>query len=110
MLAVENDGSVKVVTSSNEATILEFLQELRLWKGENPLDIEAGIDYQAVLNREAFLKVEVDRVVQKYQLNFKDIVVGDVIENSIDETIELPITIYLFDNSTFNHSISLGVK
>lgn len=100
-------GELVTTNDPNILVVEEFLQELRLWKGENPLDIEAGIDYTAVLNREAFLKVEVDRVVQKHILNFKDIIVGDIIEHIEEETIELPIDIYLLDNSVVSHSITL---
>lgn len=106
MLIVSDD---EIINSNdpNKLVVQEFLQELRLWKGENPLDVEAGIDYTAVLNREAFLKVEVDRVVQKHILNFKDIVVGEIVEHKDTETIELPIDVYLLDGSVESHSITL---
>lgn len=108
MLIISEQGELISSEDANQIAINRFLQELRLWKGENPMDIEAGIDYQAVLNKEAFLSVEINKVVNKYIQYFKDIIVGDIEDSG--ETIKLPITLWLLDNSTYEHTIELEAR
>lgn len=47
-----------------------MLQELRLFRGENPMDIEAGIDYLGVFNGSVYLPTQVDEVLNKYTAYF----------------------------------------
>lgn len=87
------DDSLTIIDNDDKDYIyVEALcQELRLFKGENPLNIEAGIDYLKVFNGEAFLKPLVEEVCEKYSDYFDGIEVGEATEE--EEVLYLPIHI-----------------
>lgn len=107
MLAYDN-GELKVITEPQEVLVESVLQELRLWKGEKQTDIEAGVDYMAVINKEAFLKTEVEKVLNKYQSKFKDIVIGEIVEEQNGEIVRLPITFYLSNDGIVVKDLLIG--
>lgn len=73
MLYANADGGISNTTDEKEVYINALVEELRLFKGENPTDIEAGIDYFGVLNGEKLLQVEARAVIEKHLPNFKSI-------------------------------------
>lgn len=107
MLSYDN-GELKVITEPQEVLVESVLQELRLWKGEKQTDIEAGVDYMAIINKEAFLKTEVEKVLNKYRNKFKDIVMGDIIEEQGGEVVKLPITFYLSNDDIVVKNLKVG--
>lgn len=107
MLAYDN-GELKVITEPQDVLVETVLQELRLWRGEKQTDIGAGVDYKAVINKEAFLKTEVEKVLNKHQSRFKDIVMGDIIEEQNGEVVRLPITFYLSNNEIVVKDLVIG--
>lgn len=107
MLSIEGD-TISVLTDAQDVLVESVLQELRLWKGEKQTDIEAGVDYKAVINKEAFLKTEVEKVLNKYRDKFKDIIIGDVIEEEGGEVVRLPITFYLSNDDVVVKDLRVG--
>lgn len=103
------DGeNLKVINDAQDILVESVLQELRLWKGEKEVDVEAGIDYIAVLNKETFLKTEVENVLIKYRDKFNDIEIGDIIEDVENEVIRLPITFYLSNDGIVTKELSIN--
>lgn len=107
MLSVEGN-TIAILTDPQDVLVESVLQELRLWKGEKQTDIEAGVDYKAVINKEAFLKTEVEKVLNKYKDKFKDVIIGDVIEEEGGEVVRLPITFYLSNDGIVVKDLKVG--
>lgn len=76
MLYINGDGNISNTTDEKEVYLNALVEELRLFKGENPTDIEAGIDYIGILNGEKLLQVEARAVIEKHLPNFNTIETG----------------------------------
>ena len=90
----------------NSVYIEALCQELRLFKGENPIDSEAGIDYLSVFQGSAFLKPLVEEVVEKYTDYFESIVVGEVVEE--DERVLIPLRIQTKSGDTVSTNLEIN--
>ena len=42
----------------------KFIQELKLWKGENPMRMELGVDYFAIFEKRAYVETEINKVIE----------------------------------------------
>lgn len=80
-MLIYQDNNFASITDPNLKYANALLQELQLFKGENPIDIESGIDYLAVFNGSKFLKSQVEDVCEKYEEFFDSITVGEVEED-----------------------------
>lgn len=74
----KNDGKVKSTDDGNEILAQAMLAELALFKGENPMNVEAGIDYKGVFNNEKFLQIEAEEMITKYSTKFDSIELGEI--------------------------------
>lgn len=90
MIYLEND-TLKITEDKNEELKQAFVAELKLFKGENPLNTSAGIDYLAVFNNEAFLSVEAEQLADKYSQKFDSITFGEfeIDEDKINSSISM---------------------
>lgn len=86
-----------------------LFQELRLWRGENPLDTERGVDYWGVLNFTTFLKVSVEEVCERHIKNFASIEVGDPVYSDDRETIRLDILVTQKDLTQLRETLEIGL-
>lgn len=86
-----------------------LFQELRLWRGENPLDIERGVDYWGVLNFTTFLKVSVESVCERHIKNFAAIEVGEPVYGEGGETIYLDILVTQKDLTQLRETLEIGI-
>lgn len=77
MIYADMHGNLKTTNNEKEVALEACFQELLLWKGENPLDINSGVDYQGVFSGTLFLKAELERVCSYHKSNFASIEVGD---------------------------------
>lgn len=102
-----NQKDQLVKTNNAELIQLESLfQELLLWKGENPMDINMGVDYMGVFNNRVFLKSSVEDVCAKYANSFKGIEVGDIEYSENGEVASLPVSVTLFDDSVIRRNLA----
>lgn len=67
------NGDFEKSTNPEIVTYHAMLQELQLWKGENPMDTEAGIDYEGIFNNRTFLSSELQAVLDKYSSSFSEL-------------------------------------
>lgn len=104
MLFFDN-GNFVYTTNDKDIAYYALLSELRLFLEENEMDIEAGIDYKAILNGEKFLKTELNRVCEKHKDNFNSYEVQEPTQNG--ETISCNIILSNLDNTTQNINIIL---
>lgn len=74
----KNDGKIKRTEDKNEILAQALLAELALFKGENPMNTEAGIDYLGVFNNEKFLKIEAEELIDRYSNKFDTIELGEI--------------------------------
>ena len=107
MLIINKDEELVNTEDAQLKALEACYQELKLWKGENLLDIESGVDYAAVFEQTIFLKPELERVCDKHAKNFRSIEIGEP-EMSNDEIVRVKITFNLLDNTT--QSRNLAVK
>lgn len=70
-----------------------FLQEVRLWKAENPMKSELGVDYFGVFEHRKFIESELNKVIMKYSRFFTSLRI-DSIETSEDGS-KLNIALYV---------------
>lgn len=98
MIYPDTYGNLQTTDDEKTAIVNELVEELKLFKGENPLDIDAGLDYFAILNGEKFLQIEVEDVLEKHRPNFKSIDAGDVTLSEDGEQIIMPLLITFKDN------------
>lgn len=98
MWYLKQDGSFAKTTNAELIKLENLFQELKLWKGENPMNVELGIDYLGVFENRVSLKSSVQSICDKYSDSFKNIEVGDL--NIGSEVATIPITLTLQDDST----------
>lgn len=97
MLFVDTSGNIANTISDKEVYLNALVEELRLFKGENPTDTEAGIDYLGILNGEKFLQVEARAVIEKHLPNFKSIETDTPYLSDDEEQIIMPMQITFKD-------------
>lgn len=105
MLYVDKYNTIRNTENENEILLFSLLQELKLFKGENPVDTDAGIDYVKVFNYQAFLRIEAQNVVDKYLDKFESVTLGDVTQN--DETFEIPLNVVFKDGTVLDETIRI---
>lgn len=90
-----------------ETGLIETIfQALQLFKGENPLDSENGVDYLAIFANEEFLTVQLDNVLQR----FKDKLVGYNIGTPYDldnGIVSVRIDFMLHDGESVSQELNL---
>lgn len=106
MLILNEDGELIDTQDVQKAAIESCFQELQLWKGENPLDIDSGVDYAAVFDQTIFLKPELERVCEKHAKNFRNIEVGEP-EMGADEIVRVKIVFRLFTDEEIAKKLSV---
>ena len=91
--------AVMLATTENEKEVYlnAFIEELRLFKGENPTDTDAGLDYFGILNGEKFLQVEARAVIEKHLPNFASIETEKPYLSDDEEQIIMPMQITFKD-------------
>lgn len=55
-----------------------FIQEMKLWKSENPMRQELGVDYFALFNKQAYVETELDKVIDRYKSKFNSLQLKEV--------------------------------
>lgn len=106
MLIINKDEELVDTQDPQLAALEACYQELKLWKGENLLDIESGVDYEGVFNQTLFLKTELERVCEKHAKNFKSISVGDPTMGT-DEIVHVEINFHLLDDSAASRNLKV---
>jgi hypothetical protein len=86
--------------------IEEMLQRFQTWKGEKPYDSEDGVDYEAVLNKQAFLIPQLDTIAQDYSEYFSTITFTNVTTDQT--TLTINISIVLLTGNTLSRSILIA--
>lgn len=109
MWYLKNDGTFAKTTDPELIQVESLFQELQLWKGENPMNAELGIDYIGVFENRVFLKNSISDICEKYADSFKDIVVGDISYENNDEVAFVPITITMQDDSQIVRKLQIMI-
>ena len=105
MIYLTKDGKLQKCDNLTLQYIHSLLQELRLFKYENPLNSNAGVDYFSVFNGFLFLQLAVREVTNKYTSYFKEIQVGE--PELVNDIIKLKINIITFDNLTYSETLEI---
>ena len=83
------------------------LEELQLWKGENPMDAEAGVDYFSVFNKQKFLQNELTTVLNKYSGEFEATSIETIDYDEYTETIKASIIFTLPQNESVRITLDI---
>lgn len=106
MWYINQAGELTSTTNAEMIQVESLFQELLLWKGENPMKANLGIDYMGVFENRVFLKSSVEDICQKYQDAFKNIEVDEPTYTDNGEIASLNITITLLDDSTIRRNLA----
>lgn len=93
-----NDGQFIYTEDQSEIAYYALLAELKLFLGENEMNIEAGVDYKAILNSEKFLKTELNRVCESHSDSLASFEIGEPTQSG--ENVECTITLTLLSGDT----------
>lgn len=91
----DNEGNFKQTTNAEIIQLESLFQELQLWKGENPMNIELGIDYSGVFENRVFLTSEIQTIIEKYQNSFQSIELTNIETSSDNEITKVAIKIVM---------------
>lgn len=105
MIFCDKNNKMHFAKSENERLFFGLLQELKLFKQENPLDIEAGIDYIAIFNGTAFLQVEFNKIINKHKQNFASLELGSVVKQG--DYYSIGISAVMKDGTILNETLEL---
>lgn len=107
MWYLKSDGEFTKTTEPELIQLEALFQELQLWKGENPMNAELGIDYIGVFENRVFLKNSISEICEKYVDSFKAIEVGDLNYSNDGEIVNVPISVTMHDDSTIVRRLSI---
>lgn len=107
MIAIDDSNMPYVVTSERDKVLLACFQELMLWVEENPINIERGVDYQAIFEQAAFLKQELEKVTEYHAANFEEIAISEPVYDNEAEVIRVKIRFVHFDNTTTDKELEI---
>lgn len=105
MWYLKQDGSFAKTTNAELIKLENLFQELKLWKGENPMNAELGIDYLGIFENRVSLKSSVQSICDKYSDSFKSIDIGELDIGT--EVATMPITVTLQDDSTITRDLKV---
>lgn len=78
MLHYDYNEKVFKKTQRNLVDLYAFIQEVKLWKNENPMNYEMGVDYFSIFNRTAYAETEISKIVDKYINKFESLELREV--------------------------------
>lgn len=99
MIYIDNKGDLKITNDPQDIVFESCIQELRLWKGEKDINVEEGVDYRSVFEQAAFLKVELQNVVNRHAKNFASVEIGEPTMGE-DEVIKISIVFHMLDGTS----------
>ncbi len=106
-MIILNDNILEEIDSEKLIYLNNLLSELALFKGENPLDAEAGIDYFGVFEGSAFLRVEIENVFDRHRANFALLSCGDITINDDLDAYKVDITAIFKDGETLKTALKI---
>lgn len=107
MWYMNNNGSFSWSVDPEVVTYNAMLQEIQLWKGENPLDISSGIDYKSIFDGKVFAKTELDNVINKYLGSFEKLELSEAITSEDSQTVSFDLTVKFKDGREVRKTITL---
>lgn len=109
MIYLDNNNELHATNNPQFIVVESCFQELKLWKFENQLDIERGVDYQAVFEQSVYLRTEVENVCARHAHNFKEIEVLDPTMGE-DEIVHIRIVFVLLNDQVVEKSLALSLR
>jgi hypothetical protein len=93
-------------TSTDNSVMIkveEMFQRILTWRGEKSFDASDGVDYLSVLNKQAFLKPQVEDITDQYAQYF-DVEIEDTSVSGSD-VIAIKITVILKSGQTIARTL-----
>lgn len=101
----ENDYTFKKAPTEMKS-YYDFLQNLQLWLGENPIKSDQGANYKGVFENQAFIETEITKIIDKFSNQFE---ILRFLGYEFDEdTGELSISVYCeFGDKAIETSVTI---
>ena len=101
-----SNNKFETLKDINLKPLYDCIQELQLWKGENPMDVEAGVDYFSIFNNRTFIELELRRVIDKHKIAYSHYEILNI--NFKDEILTANIIFYVDDVRVFNFELNIN--
>lgn len=101
-----NNGNFRMLKDEGLFGLYTMFEELQLWLGECPMDVNAGVDYFSIFTNRTFIETELTRVLDKYKSFYNSYSILNIRYN--DDVLNVDI-IFNIDHETslkFNLNIS----
>lgn len=103
-------NSFKTTNEPEKIALESCMQEIGLWQGENPMDIEMGVDYFGIMDGYVYLRTSIENITDKYKDSFQQITVYEPQYNQQSEIISIAIEFLLKDLTTDKRSVQIGTN
>lgn len=109
MLVIQlNNNHLNVLSDPVLSDLYTCVQELLLWKGECPMDSEAGVDYLAIFENQKFVELELKRVLDKHKNAFINYNIESV--NYDSDLLKVDIIFNVSQEKSFRFNLHVGNK
>lgn len=106
MIIFDSENKAQIATDEKNRILADLAQELKLFKGENPIDTDKGIDYLAIFQGTKFIQVEVEELLDRHRPNFKTLEIGEITYD--DEVMNIPLNVTFKDDDFYTTNIILS--
>lgn len=90
---LNNDNEWAATDNSAMIKVEEMIQRMLTWRGEKSFDATDGVDYLAVLNKQALLKPQLEDIADLYAQYFDVTIVDATSRNAENIAIQLQIVL-----------------
>ena len=107
MIQLNND-KLAVLDTPELRDLYTCIQELQLWKGEDPMDVDAGVDYFAIFNNQKFIELEVQRVLDHHKNAYTSYNIEKIAYQ--DNVLKIDIIFNISADKAFRFNLHVGNK
>lgn len=101
-----NNGHYSQLEDDKLKSLYTCLEELQLWQGENPFDVEAGIDYFSIFENRKFIEVELERVLKKHKEAYTSYEIANIIYE--DKILKADIYFNIDSEKTYHFNLHIS--
>lgn len=107
MLVIQlNNDKLAILTDNKLTSLYTCIQELQLWLGEDPMDVEAGVDYFSIFLNQKFIELELQRVLDKHRNAYVNYSLENI--QYEDDTLKVSIIFNVSSDQAFRFNLHIG--
>lgn len=109
MLVIQLNNDKLTVLEDNKLTSLyNCIQELQLWLGEDPMDVDAGVDFFGIFANQKFIELEIQRVIDKHRNAYVSYAIQNI--NYEEDVLKIDIIFNVSKGQAFRFNLHVGNK